>query len=277
MSSVPFLTDARFLHLFPYKDPENHVVYWDEIHTMAAVYRALLGSSYRGGGGGGGGVSGNIPSVSELTQLCHTLHKMNFIASVYLTKQLRSFSGEGPAAAPPSHVERQRVLPALYQRQIVCNAWAPTRREPRWSNNDTAAIGNTSEHQGVRLGHFAAFEPWELQQVDHVDYFITRLCASLCLVREEAREPMNEAEFGEIFSHLDCLVTYMQEHLSIADAALRPRPSPPPQSEQDALDIIPVYISFLQRYPLLCLTSAWQSQRLLNFPDPARDKPRQQL
>jgi hypothetical protein len=116
-----------------------------------------------------------------------------------------------------------------------------------------------------------------LQQVDHVDYFITQLCIRLCLVREEARQPMNEAEFGEIFSHIDCLVTYMQEHASIADAALRPRPSPLPRSEQDALDITPVYTPFLQRYPLLCLTFAWQSQRLANFPDPARDNPRQQL
>lgn len=204
----PVLTDAKFLRLFPYADPggspENWIMYWDGIHAMAAAYRDMLGS----GGCGGGGGDMPVPSFAELTQLCHTLHKMNFLASTYVAAQLRSFGGEGPATAPLSCTERLRVLQAFYRRQIVCNAWAPTRREPRWTDRDTAAIGNTSDHQGVRLGLFAAFEPWELQQVDHANYFITRLCAALCLAGEEVAQPIGEAEFGDIFSHIDCLVQY---------------------------------------------------------------------
>ncbi|KAK9443561.1 uncharacterized protein VB005_02840 [Metarhizium brunneum] len=117
---------------------------------MAAVYRAMLGSD---------GVA--VPSFTELTQLCGSLHKMNLLTSTYTMAQLRSFRCQ----EPPSRAERLRVLRAFYRRQIVCNAWAPTSREAGgWMNQDTAAIGNTSQQGGERLGLFAAFEPWELQR-----------------------------------------------------------------------------------------------------------------
>lgn len=263
----PVLTDARFLCLFPYADPgggfEKRMAYWDGLHNMAAVYRDMLGS-------GRGDVT--APRLAELTQLCRTLHEMNFLASTYVTAQLRSFNGDVVAMAPPSRAERLRVLRAFYRRQIVCNAWAPTRREPRWTNEDTAAIGNTSEHQGVRLGLFAAFEPWELQQVDHADWFVTRLCAALCLAGEEVAQPMGEAEFGNIFSHVDHLVQYMRERPSITNTVLRTLLSPPQLRSRRVPGATPACSQHIERYSLLCLQFAWQSQRLESFPDPARDR-----
>lgn len=146
----PVLADARFLRLFPYMDrgdsPEKRMAYWDGIQNMAAMYRAMLGSD-----------DVAVPSFAELTQLCGSLHKMNFLASTYIKTQFRSFGCQ----EPPSRAERLRVLRAFYRRQIVCNAWAPTSREAyvHWMNQDTAAIGNTSEQGGERLGLFSAFEP----------------------------------------------------------------------------------------------------------------------
>ena len=154
----PILTDAKFLCVFPYADPGgsgDRTAYWDGIHTAAGVYRDMLDSGRRGG-------DDAVPSFAELTELCRTLHKMNFLASHYVAVLQRSFSGEGADAAPPSPAEWLRVLRAFYRRQIVCNALAPTRRShafPPWHDEDVAAISNTSDHQGMRLGLFAAFEP----------------------------------------------------------------------------------------------------------------------
>jgi hypothetical protein len=124
----------------------------------------------------------DLPSLAELTELCRILHQIDFLACTYIAVQLRSFGTEGDlAAAPPSHTERQWVLRSFYLRQIVSNAWAPTRREPNCSEEDVAALSNTSDHQGVRPGLFAAFVPWELQQIDHANKFVTQLCVALCL------------------------------------------------------------------------------------------------
>lgn len=91
-----------------------------------------------------------------------------------------------PYADPGGPENWMRVLRAFYRRQIISNAWAPTGRTDRlgWMGQDMAALSNTSEHKGMRLGLSAVFKPWELQQVDHVDYFITRLCAALRLAGE---------------------------------------------------------------------------------------------
>ncbi|KID87720.1 hypothetical protein MGU_05369 [Metarhizium guizhouense ARSEF 977] len=246
----PVLADARFLRLFPYMDrgdsPEKRMAYWDGIHNMAAVYRAMLGSDDE-----------TAPSVTELTQLFGSLHKMNFLTS---TSPLARGAASGVAGILPD------------RRQIVCNAWAPTSREAyvHWMNQDTAAIGNTSEQGGERLGLFAAFQPWELQQVDHADWFVTRLCAALALAGEEAGRPMGEAEFGNISSHADHLVQQMREHPSITDTVLQTLLSPSQRRGKMCEAMLP-YSRYIKRYSLLCLQVCWQSHRLASFPDPARD------
>ncbi|GAB1318398.1 F-box domain-containing protein [Madurella fahalii] len=279
--------DALFLQIFPYADPGDPgkwMTYWDGTHTATAVYRDMLNS-------GQDGRRDACPSLVELTDLCRALHNMNFLASVYIATQLRSFGTKGLVAALPSRTERLRVLRAFYRRQIVCNAWAPTRRTSHWMHRDTAAIGNTSDHGGVRLGLFAAFEPWELQQVDHADYFVVRLCMALWLVGEEAAaaaaapgpantvvEPLGETEFGDLMAHVDCLVRYMREHPGLADAALRTPPSLSRPRDEASIDRgpIPLYRQLALQYSLLCLRLSWQVQRLARFPDPARDQLGQQ-
>ena len=272
----PVLIDAKFLRLFLYADPgrsmEENRSYWGGIHNMAALYRDMLDRVRHGEKGG----DVAIPSPAELTQLCHTLHKMNLLANIFVTAQLHSFSEKGPATAPLSRAERLRVLRAFYRRQIVCNAWAPTRRKPSWRNEDIAAIGNTNERQGTRLGLYAAFEPWELQQVDHADCFITRLCVALYLAGVERGEPISEAEFGDIFSHADHLVQYIREHPGAIDTVLCTLLSPPrlrsrENSEEDS-NAAPACNHFINRYSLLCLQFPWQAHRLESFPDPARDQ-----
>jgi hypothetical protein len=126
---------------------------------MAGVYRDMLS------GGGGQGVRGDPspPPFRELTELCRTLHLINFITDTYVTAQLAWFDlvggGGTPATAPLSRLERHRVMRAFYRRQIVSNAWASTRRPAHWDDQDSYALGNTSTEQGRSLCLFAAFKP----------------------------------------------------------------------------------------------------------------------
>ena len=262
----PVWKDARFLNLFPMANPGDNIeernVYRDGIHTMSELYMGILkddGSEFN-------------PNWDELTQLCQTLHQMNFLIDTYIKVQMRWFGGEGPAAAPLSRTERLRVLRAFYRRQIICNAWAPTRREASWATDDVAAISNTCKRPDIRLGLFAAFQPWELQQVDHVDWFVSNMCVSLCLAAERASQAIGEDEFGDMFSCAKRLTQYIHEHPDIADAALHIALSLLQRDSREALDVAQAYKPFQDRYLLLCLDNAWQSFRAVHFPDPTRDR-----
>jgi len=211
-----------------------------------------------------------ILSSERLTQLCRTLHDMNFLASIYITEQLRSFDNNA-ATALPTRTERLRVLRAFYRRQIVCNAWAPTMREPSWMEQDLAANSNTSERQDIRLGLFAAFEPWELQQIDHIEKFVSRLCAALCLARSESTQLISEAQFGELFSKADHLVQFMREHPITTDAALCILQSLSRLNEREGIDSAPTHNNDILRYSLPWLQFAWQNHRMAVLPDPMRD------
>ncbi|ROV90504.1 hypothetical protein VMCG_09803 [Cytospora schulzeri] len=275
----PVMVDARFLRLFPYAEPGKPrfwEAYWDQIHNDTALYRDMLAE-------GACAVDNKqpwntVPSLAEMTQLCHTLHVINFFVSTYIAVKLRSFGPNGDlAAAPPSRTERQRVLRAFYRRQIVSNAWAPTRRDPNCIEEDIAAISNTSDHQGVRLGLFAAWEPWELQQIDHANKFITQLCVALYLAAAEqhATRLISEAEFGNIFAHADHLVRYTREHPSLAGPTLRALSSLLGQGSHELQDTAAPMINinlFLRQYCILPLRFAWQSLCSRTCPDPAREK-----
>ncbi|KAI1289049.1 hypothetical protein F5Y03DRAFT_64917 [Xylaria venustula] len=152
------LTDARFLYLFPYCNPGDSTLqrdaYWIHLYTMTGVYRNMLNTREDN--------NTSLPDMEELTQLCRTLHKMNFLVSAYQSATQHWLLGSDLATLPFSRVERLRVIRAFYRRQIICNAWASTKRERDWTEEDLAAFGNTSDHRGVPLGLFSAFEPWEL-------------------------------------------------------------------------------------------------------------------
>jgi hypothetical protein len=278
----PVLTDARFLFLFPYSDPADEVHYHDWVHTMAAVYCDMLR------GDEGYGARGEaVLSLGELTELCRTLHTINFLSDAYVAAQMRLFQNaveltSGPsddlassaAAAPLSRTERLRVVRAFYRRQIVSNAWASTRRLPQWTSEDAAAMVNTSDHGGVRRGLFAAFEPWEMQQIDHANLFITRLCVALLGHAGEhtaddgtTTQPIQKAEFGDLYSHVDCLVRYLQTHTSLANTVLRDVLGAKSSPGNEDLSREHIY-----RYQLLPLIYAFQQDRSQTLPDPGRDK-----
>ena len=274
----PALTDAKFLSTFPYRDlggPATWMRYWDGIHTAAGAYMEMLL-----GIGEAAKTGETALSLEEVTRLCRTLHHVNYLANAYMAVQLRSFSAEGSrseSAARPSQCEWQRVLRALYRRQIINNAWVPTKRAARsgWLDQDMAVLSNPSEHSGVRLrpGLLATFKSWELQQVDHVDYFTKRLCAVLRLASEAGSagaRPISDMDFGNMLTHVDCLVRYMQKHPDLVDTAFKTLLMLPGKVGSSATgDNPPEYVLLLQRYSLPCFSTGWQRWRSDAFPDPA--------
>ncbi|KAH8896847.1 hypothetical protein GQ53DRAFT_890241 [Thozetella sp. PMI_491] len=275
----PVLMDAKFLLGFPYAEPgsrDNLFTYCDWIHTKTEVYRDMLWN-------GLDALDDAVPGLTELTQICHTLHEINFLTDTYLTAHRDLLRSKEGVVMPPSRTERQRLVRSFYRRQILCNAWAPTMHEARWMNEEVAAISNTSNHQGVRLGLFSIFEPWELQHIDHADHFVSRLCAALHLATEEAAADLvlngpsltvtrsiGQMEFGEMYSHADYLIRYMREHRTIAEAALHTL-SLLPLHDPDTFKPSSMCRQFMWRYSLLCLQSSWQTFRLRAFPDPEKD------
>lgn len=278
----PVLTDARFLNEFPYSDPgeeDEKPAYWDMIHTKGAEYRGMLAA--------GPDADDIIPSLEELTKLCRTLHTMTRLANTYLAAQPYLFGNEGPATPPPSRAERLRVVRAFYRRQIVLNAYAPTKRQRRWVHEDIAALSNTSEHQGVRLGLLATFEFWEQQQIDHVNHFVTQFIpalhlaeaaegntitipASADLLAAMAEEPKSKVDWGVLFSHTECLARYLREHPSLADVATRALPLMEDHftfKEEMTLPQRKIY-----EQSLLPLGNNWQCYRIDRLPDPAMRK-----
>ncbi|KAL2175394.1 uncharacterized protein P884DRAFT_262602 [Thermothelomyces heterothallicus CBS 202.75] len=273
----PALPDARFLFVFPYSDPTDKVLYYEWIHVMAGVYRDMLA------GGEGHGVRGypGPPTVEELTELCRTLHLINYITDTYVTAQFASFDlvggGGTPATAALSRPERCRVMRAFYRRQIVSNAWASTKRPAYWDDLDSDAFSNRSTKQGRRLGLFAAFDPWDLQQIDHADYFITHLCCALVHRAAEVAaaaggggREISPRQFGNLHARLDHLVRYLRAHRGVAKAAVGDLQSGKSLPHDERLEK-----EFVYRYQLLPLAYCWQSHRSQSFPDPILDRQEQ--
>ncbi|ROV94052.1 hypothetical protein VMCG_08254 [Cytospora schulzeri] len=222
----PVLTDARFLRIFHYADPSG------PLHLRHG--RRLR------------------------PDLCQTLHRMNFLANIYITAQRRSFGdsvggvggeddsqSQSQATAPPSRTERLRVLRAFYRRHI-------SRTRP--------------PHQGVPLGLYAAMEPWELQQVDHADHFVTRLCAALrgALACPGGRDAA-AVRGGRVRRHLLARQQFGEVHAGTPEArgCRRPRPAVAAvaQQERELSDAAPAYSQFADRYSLLCFRLAFQANR----------------
>ncbi|KAL2132997.1 hypothetical protein VTI74DRAFT_3035 [Chaetomium olivicolor] len=226
--------------------------------------------------------------------LCRTLHQINFLADFFIEAQLRSFQadtklceGAGtdsatPAAAPPSHTEQLRVVRAFYRRQIVSNAWAPARRDTSYLTEDVIAFGSTMNNQGVRRGLLAAFDPWELQQIDDPNRFITQLCTAFILFSESGASPgpMHTTEYGELFDHLHLLVRYLRTYPAMADAAFRRVSSPrggnynqkPGWSEMISLECsnaIGLRLGvFTTQYAIATFSYRFQEERRRTLPDP---------
>ena len=262
------LVDARFLSVFPYSDPADQPQYLGWLNLMADAYRDMLRA-------GNMPVRGDaLPSLNELTALCHTLHHINLIADMYVTARLSSFDlgggGRTPATAPISPLERRRLVRAFYRRQILSNAWAATRRPRHWTNEDTAAISNSSTHQGEPLGLFGTLEPWELQHIDHADAFTMRLC--LALVHHSPRTAdgapgIPPAHFDDLFAHQHRLARFLQTHRDVAELAARDLPA-----GSEPAHCTRLRDEYENPYQMIPLRLAWQASRAEAFPDPVTDK-----
>ncbi|KAK3293728.1 uncharacterized protein B0H64DRAFT_444970 [Chaetomium fimeti] len=235
----PVLADARFLFIFPYSDPTDQVRYIEWLYVMTDVYHSMLQ----------GGTEGALPNLEELKGLCRTLYQINFIADIYVTARLTSFDlggGSGtPATAPPSLLERRRV-------------------------EDTAAISNLSTHQGEALGLFGTLKPWEMQQIDHVDVFITYLCLALVHNSPQTADGSPEIvprQFDDLFAHLHLLVQFLQSHRGVADRAVRNL-----VAAEDLARCEDLYDKYVNAYQMIPLRFAWQADRAVSFPDPVTDK-----
>ncbi|KAK3898135.1 hypothetical protein C8A05DRAFT_47461 [Staphylotrichum tortipilum] len=237
----PALPDARFLFVFPYADPADDEHYYDWLYVMAAVYRDMLprpkGLGVLRDPEGGGAL------LDRLTALCRTLHHINFLADTYTTMLLTSFSaagGDGTAAtAPLSRAERRRVVRAFYRWQVVSNAWASTRRPAYWEIHDSNVFSSTSSTGAQRTGLLAVFDPWEMQQIDHANYFVLQLCRALVFRAEEAGEAgqgireISPRQFADLHAHDDHLVRYLRAHPALTKAALAdPQPGQTPQQDE---------------------------------------------
>lgn len=176
-------------------------------------------------------VDPGLPHNKELTGLCRTHHLINFLTDTYITTQLASFSlagGDGtPATASLSRPERQRITRAFYRRQILSNGWALALRPPVPTSEDLDVRGlhDASTEPGRRLGLLAHFAPWDMQQVDHANDFIERLCPALVRRAAEAATQGRGAEItprqlGDLYAHLGCLVDYLRVHGDVALAAM---------------------------------------------------------
>ncbi|KAI1129837.1 hypothetical protein F5Y10DRAFT_290476 [Nemania abortiva] len=274
----PVLADARFLRVYPYIDPQYRPLYSDrrggwlldrraqdlsisyfhyrdrQLNQLSPVYRDMLNTN--------GGDMSSI-DMEELTQLCHMLHKINFLASAYFAAHQRTFGGD-----PLSRVERLRIVRSFYRRQILCNIWTPSlRQDPYWTNDDVRITGNTNTRSPLgHKGFFSAFEPWELQQIDHVDQFVRWQCKARC--------SRNGDQFGQMFSHVEYLVCSMREHPDTVDVMPHTAESIS-TLENSEVRSPPAYDTFIRQYALPYFGLEWQSYRRIYYPDPARDQPEQ--
>ena len=127
-----------------------------------------------------------------------------------------------------------------------------------------AAISNPSTHQGQVLGLFGTLEPWEMQQIDHVDLFITHLCLALQCHHDCPHQ------FHRLREHLHRLVAFLRTHPDLTTRAVRDLAAGDEKLEQQGC--ARVYDQWVSPYQLTPLRFSWQAHRALGFPDPARDR-----
>ncbi|KAK4204617.1 hypothetical protein QBC40DRAFT_331030 [Triangularia verruculosa] len=225
------------------------------------------------------------------------LRTMEFLADLYIVTRLRSFNDCSTATltekqrqrieaacGQPSPTERLRVLTAFYRRRLFCNIWAPTERvlfrKDDWddpSDEEIIAISNTtldevddnSSDDGRPLGLLDPLDEWEHQQIDHINVFVSRLCAALCVTAEAHNAPIPKEQVGEMMCKSTSLAKYLRDHGSISYEAVA-KVSSFPRYDRDWRQTTPQhkdrmdhpYRAVIEMYSLPFFTSAWHSKRV---------------
>lgn len=83
---------------------------------------------------------------------------------------------------------------------------------------------------------------------------------------------VDEAEFGNIVSHTRELVSYLQPHPVLIEAAFHAMGSLSRPTSWEIHDALQVQSQLLERYCLPCLRYAWQASRRDHFLDPVSDR-----
>ncbi|KAK0710399.1 hypothetical protein B0T21DRAFT_376534 [Apiosordaria backusii] len=239
----------------------------------------------------------------EVMAVCTELWTMEFLTNLYIDTRLRSFRNVGrqtahpltkslkllrkTACAPPSSAERLRVLRAFYRRQQLCNIWAPTERveligdymvfdEEMIAINKTTVDDDDSEDHRP-LGLLAIFEEWEQQQIDHINVFVSRLCAALCLAADAHKDPISEDLLGDMMCKATSLVKYIHDHRRIADhaidkVALFPRCDTNCRLSNNGDGRNHPYGEAIDKFSLPFFTAEWNSLRREVCPDDYMDE-----
>ena len=270
----PVLTEAEFLIQFPYA---NHIEdknlhcrnLHDKIETYLAMQKAAEESKLIG--------RRQPPSMEDLATMCHTFYAIDALFNSYRSTYLYTYTqGDEHNAiqAPLSATERLRILRAIYRRQILCNAWGDVKRRPAPVSIPllSAFVNPVGDLEQYQPGFYAAWQPWERQQIECAETFILKLCVELDQRAVEIDEPISKVEFGNIVSQVTCLVDYAKGHRIelqhvLKYGLLRGRRV----NEQDDSNSHPTTHRHILNNVTPPLTYRWQAEHVLKFPDWLRE------
>ena len=272
----PVLVDAEFLLQIPWPGPQEWQEEMVELHDQAEKLTLIMNKTKEGQH-----TSSTVPALEQLNQLCSTYRNMSTLFHVYFRSYLHTFGGRNDrtpdpmVTAPISSVERLRILRSLYRRQILCNAVAPGescgpfQHEPE----HIAALCNTYPQDNIRIGFFAAFEPWELQQVDHMNYFLVRFSYELSWQADLNNKPLSVDDHTAMLTREGPFSQYIEANPKLVDSALtQPLLLPKVRSPFGDWCTDQVLRGGLLKSDLVCLGHNWQTERFSRWPDPLRDE-----
>jgi hypothetical protein len=123
------------------------------------------------------------------------------------------------------------------------------------------------------LGLLGTLEPWAMQQIDHVDIFITYLCLALVHYRSSRMGAHRTSEIlpdqsDELLVHLYRLVPFLQTNPKLTTRAVRDLAAADNKLKQGCARI---YYDYVNPYQMTPLRRAGQVDRARGYPDSATD------
>ena len=140
------------------------------------------------------------------------LRRMNFFIDLYTTTLRHSFNIENTLAASPlSSTERYRLLRAFYRRELLfCLLLAV------WRGSNRHLLNTAPVLRGGLIGNFSV---WERQEIDHVNYFWTRLCQEIFYIAKQEGKAMTQESYCGICRSAEGLFDYTKANPDIVTKA----------------------------------------------------------